>query len=260
LKNFREEITVEKIVIEGRDMGSLADGKKVFFYGGLPGEKVLVEVYKNKKDYALANLIEVIEKSEFRITPEDEEIYLSTSPFQISDYRYELLLKKEILKETFKREKVELPEGNFFTDDNIFHYRNKMEYSFYFSHEDEKLHLAFFKRGTHLKIPLTKESLAKNKITGFAFSVLDFLNERKIDGRKLKSLLIRANKDGVVKGGLYIKDEKLFEKLNSEKNICGDLEIIFSNPKSPASVITKRIEERRKFLSDEILSKDKKLL
>jgi 23S rRNA (uracil1939-C5)-methyltransferase len=225
----------------------------VFFYGGLPSEKILVEVYKNKKDYALANLVEVIEKNPNRIPPEDKEIYLSTSPFQILNYEYELFAKKSIIKEAFQKEKINLNIDRIFTDNNEFHYRNKMEYSFYFNNENNKLYLAFFMRGKHYKIPFIKESLAKNEINNFAFKVLNFLNEKKIDGRKIKSLLVRANKNGLVKGQLYLKDEKLFEELASKKYIENNLEFIFSNPNSPASIISKRINKNKQSLEDEIL-------
>jgi 23S rRNA (uracil1939-C5)-methyltransferase len=98
------------------------------------------------------------------------------------------------------------------------------------------LSLAFFRRGSHGKIPVKTESLAEPKITEKANEILGALNNLNIEGRQLKTLIVRASQDGKTLSQLYVKDEN-FPKLGDVSN----LEIIFSEPRSPASVITKRL-------------------
>jgi len=60
----------------------------------------------------------------------------------------------------------------------------------------------------------------------------------------LKTLLIRCNQKDEVIAQLYVKDLNFpkFNNIEIEKfNLIG-FEIIFSNPNSPASVITKRLQ------------------
>lgn len=251
MKPYIEELTTEKIVPEGKCLSTLNSGKKVFYYGSLPGEKVLVEVYKNKKDFCLANLIEIITPSPDREIPKDENLYISTSPFQVLKYSLELKIKENLIFESFRQNGINLKlQGDYvYTDGNEYFYRNKMEYSFYFDKDEDKLFLCFFKRGSHTKIKMLTESLAKTEITDHALHVLSLLNKLNIEGRQLKSLIVRANKEGNVLSQLYTKDESLMEFKNLES------EIIYSNPKSPASVITKRNTDGAT-LSDRLLDRE----
>jgi len=62
------EITIEKLDHQGLGLGRL-DGKAVFVAGGLPGERVSVNIIEQKKQYAKAILRKVITPSEQRIEP-----------------------------------------------------------------------------------------------------------------------------------------------------------------------------------------------
>jgi 23S rRNA (uracil1939-C5)-methyltransferase len=104
--------------------------------------------------------------------------------------------------------------------------------------------LAFFRRGTHGKIPVEGTSLADPKINEAAHAIRDILRNRDIQAFNLKTLLIRSNRNGDVAAQLYAKDE-MFDAFTEDElrdmNVSG-FELIFSNPKSPASVITKRLQ------------------
>ena len=72
--------------------------------------------------------------------------------------------------------------------------------------------------------------------------VLAVLNEMHVIGRELKTLLIRSAQDGSVAWQLYVKDEDFpADTLMSHFDADENGEVIFSNPKSPASVITRRL-------------------
>lgn len=120
------------------------------------------------------------------------------------DYDYELEQKREILLEIFRQHDLVVPEVPLVqTNGHDLFYRNKMEYSLYYSHEDEQIHLAFHGRGSHRKIPITQSSLERQEIWDQAERIVGKLNAEKADARKYQSLLLRCDKGGKVSGGLY---------------------------------------------------------
>ena len=86
--------------------------------------------------------------------------------------------------------------------------------------------------------------------------MLAILRDRKTASRDLKTLLIRANQKGEISAQLYVKDERFKPFSKEEITSLGfkNFEIIFSNPKSPASVITKKIQsQNQENLQDSVL-------
>src|SRR5687768_7309738 len=107
-----EEVTIEKLVHGGQGLGTLKNGQKIFVWNALPGETVGVRVGRKKRGFAEGFAEEIIKPSKDRIAPVDEA-YLSTSPWQIMTWAAENRYKSEILRETFSREKITLPEFGF---------------------------------------------------------------------------------------------------------------------------------------------------
>jgi tRNA/tmRNA/rRNA uracil-C5-methylase (TrmA/RlmC/RlmD family) len=64
-----EEITCHGVAHGGEAVGRLADGRAVFVAGVVPGERVRVRVVDERKRFARAELVEVLEASPDRITP-----------------------------------------------------------------------------------------------------------------------------------------------------------------------------------------------
>jgi 23S rRNA (uracil1939-C5)-methyltransferase len=244
------EVVLEKIVGGGQTLGTLEDGCKLFTWGGLPGETVKIQLTKKRSKLAEGVVTEVMKASSERIKPEDAESYLSTSPWQIMDFAAEGNYKAALIEEAFELHDIVLPgKIEVYTDNKQFEYRNKIEYSWYWNKEADQLDLCFFRRGTHGKIPVEGTSLANPQINKAAVAVRNLLR-RKADVRAymLKTLLVRCDSAGNVALQLYVKDEvfELFsdnelELLKENGGIIG-FELIFSNPKSPASVITKRLQ------------------
>ena len=63
------EIDIQKNVYGGDGLGRLGDGRVVFVSGAFAGEKVRAEITEQKKRYAKASLVEVLEPSPDRIEP-----------------------------------------------------------------------------------------------------------------------------------------------------------------------------------------------
>jgi 23S rRNA (uracil1939-C5)-methyltransferase len=239
------ELTLDKIVGGGQALGSLDYGKKAFVWGGLPGEKVHVQLTKKKSSFVEGIVTEVIEPSEERVTPVDETSYLSTSPWQIMKFESEQHYKSALIEEAFELHDIVLPNPiEVYSDGKEYGYRNKIEFSFWWDKELDQLDLAFFRRGTQGKIPVQGSSLADDVINKAAHAIRDTLRNRDIQAFPLKTLLIRCNRQGEVAAQLYVKDE-FFDALTEEEMLdfgVAGFELIFSNPKSPASVITKRLQ------------------
>lgn len=196
-------IKIEKLVPGGQGIGVAKDGKKGFFWNALPGETVIkYHITKNKSHYFEAIAEETKEHSPYRIGPKDP-CFLSTSPWQIMDYNYELTQKFELLKEQFNQFGITLKPSNVQTDHNDFYYRNKMEYSLYWDNDTNDISLAFHERGSHRKMPIKKSSIERPEILETAQKIVNELNANHEEARKYQSLLLRCNQKGEVSGGLY---------------------------------------------------------
>jgi 23S rRNA (uracil1939-C5)-methyltransferase len=251
-------VTLDKIVGGGQALGSYTDGRKLFVWGGLPGETVTVQVTKKKSSLVEGIVTSVEKASPQRVFPHDPESFLSTSPWQIMNFDAEQHYKSALIEEAFELHDIVLPAPiTVYTDGRQYEYRNKIEYSFWYDTSKEILDLAFFRRGTHGKIPIVHTSLASPEITAASKEILRVLNTHHVEGRALKTLLIRSNQKGEVAWQLYVKDEgfpaaKIANDITMPRAING--EVIYSNPKSPASIITKRLfSSTGDVLSDTVL-------
>ena len=249
-KQIFETLRLEKIVGGGQAIGTLDDGRKAFVWGGLPKELVTIRVTKKKSHFVEGIVTEIIEKSPERITPKDENSYLSTSPWQIMPMSSEQSHKALLIEEAFLLHNITLPEKiEVFSDGVEFNYRNKVELSWfgYKTDDDEKetLDLAFFKRGGKGKVVVDGTSLAHPSINKLAIEIRDLLREKPIVARQLKTLLIRSDQQGNAVWQLYIKDkiENLISDDEAKLLSAAGGEIIYSDPKSPASRITERLEK-----------------
>lgn len=185
----------------GQGIATNSDGKKIFLWNALPGEKVTeYQILKQKSHLTEAVALKFENPNPHRVLPRDEH-FLSNSPWQILDINYENSVKKQIIEELFS--KLKTPEITFEASDNEYFYRNKMEYSLYYDHETTKIHPAIHRRGSHHKIPILTSSLENPAIYRRAMEIINELNSRQEDSRKYQSLLLRCNRQGEVSGGLY---------------------------------------------------------
>lgn len=197
---------IEKFVPGGQGIATLENGKKAFVWGVLPGEDVEFETTKNKASYCEGVVTKVFKASEKRIEPKDA-CYLSTSPWQILDWDYELQSKSEIVAECFRQQHLDIKVLPCKTDGKQFYYRNKVEYALYYDHEDKQIHLAFHKRGSHGKIPISQSSIERPEIFAHASKVVAELNAKHEEARKYQSLLLRCNQAGEISGNLFVNGQ-----------------------------------------------------
>ena len=276
-----ETLTLEKIVGGGQALGTLADGRKCFVWGGLPGETVTVRITKKKSHFVEAVVEEVVSPSPDRIQPRDPDNYLSTSPWQIMPLEIEQTYKAQLIDDAFMLHNVTLPAAiDVYCNNVAYSYRNKVEFSWYsesvasravsqkksgqlhvgpglFSDDTREidadsdreelsgdtLDLAFFRRGSKGKIVVDSTSLARPEINNLARAIRDLLRRKRVAARQLKTLLVRCDQLGSCVWQLYIKDRlpEIITADEAAKLPAQGGEIIYSDPRSPASRITERL-------------------
>ena len=276
-----ETIYLDKIIGGGQALGTLADGRKCFVWGGLPGETVTVRITKKKSHFVEAVVEEVVSPSSDRIQPRDHDSYLSTSPWQIMPLEVEQTYKAKLIDDAFALHNVTLPAAiDIYCDNVAYGYRNKVEFSWYsesvvsrvisqkksgqlyvgsglFSDDIRKidadsdceessidtLDLAFFRRGSKGKIVVDGTSLARPEINNLARAIRDLLRHKRVAARQLKTLLIRCDQSGSCVWQLYVKDRlpEIITADEAAKLPAQGGEIIYSDPRSPASRITERL-------------------
>lgn len=227
-------IEIKKLVNGGQGLG-FYEGKPVFAWNVLPGETAMVEITKQKKEYLEGIAVQINNTSPERIAPKEDH-FLSCSPWQIMTYVYESHWKKEIVKETFNKiGNIELNDLNIVCNENIFGYRNKMEYGFHSEKKRGTINLAFHKRGSSELYPIDCCLLAKENINKAALNILSQLNEENANIADLKSLILRENSQGQVAASLITTNKNFrFSKNVMASNILTSFQIYYSNPKSPA--------------------------
>lgn len=246
MKERHITLTLDKIVGGGQALGTDEDGRKAFVWNGLPGETVTMRVTKKKSKLVQGVATEIHQPSTQRIEPRDPSSYLSTSPWQIMTFEAEQHYKAALIEEAFELHNIVLPGTiDIYTDAKQFEYRNKVEFSWYGDVVDgtETLDLAFFKRGSQGKVPVDGTSLAPASLNEAARIIRDILLARHVDARSLKTLLLRCDRQGNCVFQLYVKDKQL-QPLSTEDFAATGAqggEVIYSDPRSPASVITKRL-------------------
>lgn len=133
----------------GEGIGKI-DGFTVFVDGGILEDKITVEVIKVKKNYAIGKIIEIQEKSPYRITPICP-VAESCGGCQIQniDYGKQLEIKKNKVESSIAR--IGKLEGVLVHDtlgmDTPFNYRNKAQFPI--GKERGKSLIGFYKKGTH---------------------------------------------------------------------------------------------------------------
>lgn len=256
-KPILDTLTLQKIVGGGQALGQLDNGKKAFVWGGLPGETVTIEETKKKSGFVEGVVTEIIKPSLKRVQPVDSSSYLSTSPWQMMDFDTEQHYKAALIEEAFELHDIVLPNPiDVYTDGIEYGYRNKVEFSWWWTQETEQLDLAFFRRGTHGKIPVEGTALARNEINQAAIALRNLLRSQHHEARSLKTVIIRSSQAAEVIMQLYVKDEDfaLFNENDLAQLGVRGFELIYSNPKSPASVITRRLQSWGKTtLTDTVL-------
>ncbi|MDK1028435.1 MAG: class I SAM-dependent RNA methyltransferase [Anaerolineae bacterium] len=125
------ELKLDKLTYGGDALGRLEDGRAVFVPYGLPGEQVRVRLVQEKKNYARAELLEVINPSQDRISAKCKHYgECGGCHYQHLSYNAQLKAKTEILRDQLQRiGKIENPPVNpMVACPNPWNYRSHMQF------------------------------------------------------------------------------------------------------------------------------------
>lgn len=238
------KVIIEKIVFGGQAMAR-HDGRVYFIWGALPGEEVEIEVYKNKKTYSEARLLNVLKPSPDRVE-HVEKHYLSCSPWQTMSYNLELEWKRRLYQDVFNFVDSELINNIEIESDinSQYGYRNKIEYSFV--EDSDIFYPAFFMRGTKAKHKINYCKLASSAINETATGIVDWINQEDLILRNLKSAIIRSNLEGQTIAAMFIQDEINDLKLPELPDFNCGWQLYFSTHKIRSAVPTSLLAQSGK--------------
>lgn len=213
VKGSELQLRIEDLSSEGKGVSRTGEGFVIFSSGTLPGDLATVKIRKKKSSYAEAELVELIESSPFRVQAKCSHFGVCGG-CRIQDLAYSRQLehKTGVVRNAIQRiggfENVHVPEA--LASPEIFHYRNKMEFSFSDDvwRDDpsvlsgKRFALGLHVPGFHSKIVDIDEcylqSEISNRILGFT---RQFFLERSIDSYTTKThtgllrfLIIRQSK------------------------------------------------------------------
>jgi len=142
------ELLIDKLVQGGDGLATL-DGMKVFVPFSAPQERVRARIVTRKRDYAVAEIEEVLEPSPLRIAAPCPYFGMCGGcQLQHINYQGQLVVKKLYVNEALQRiGQVFVPVRNVTTEAEPWHYRNKTQYPV--GSTGNGMAIGFFKRGTH---------------------------------------------------------------------------------------------------------------
>jgi 23S rRNA (uracil1939-C5)-methyltransferase len=159
------DITLTTLTYGGDAMGRLEDGRAVFVPFGLPGERVRVRLTEEKRSFARAELVDVLEASPQRITPRCIHFGLCGGcHYQNLPYEEQGRAKKEILRDQLVRiGRVENPPVQDMVESpSAWNYRNHVQF-----HLTEGGRLGYMTAGVPKVFAISECHLPEGSINSF---------------------------------------------------------------------------------------------
>lgn len=125
------ELEIDSAAYKGKGIGKI-NGLAVFVPNTAPGDRVKARIIKKKKNYLEGKLLEVLEEGPNRITPRCQHARnCGGCNWQHVSYEHQLEFKQEQVQDHMHRigDLTHLEVNKTIGCNDIFYYRNKMEYS-----------------------------------------------------------------------------------------------------------------------------------
>jgi len=167
------ELEISDLAYGGTSVAKV-DGYVVLVYGGIPGDVVKVEITKKKSNYAEAKVLQIVKESNLRTKPRCSHFgFCGGCTWQNLKYEEQLRFKTKQVKESLRHIAgfADPPVQDALGSDQIFYYRNKMEYAFS-PHPEKKLILGLHPRKRFDLVFDLKECFLQSKV---ANKIVDFV-------------------------------------------------------------------------------------
>ena len=143
-------VKIEKLSNLGLGIAKV-DGFVIFVSNTCPGDVAKVKISKKNKNYANAELIEVVEPSSDRVEPFCKmQKICGACQLQFIDYNAQLKFKKQILQDTMKSiYGSDIKIHDIISSSLIKEYRHKIQYPIGQTKESKRILAGYYKTGTH---------------------------------------------------------------------------------------------------------------
>jgi len=130
-KGLQAQVEITDVAFGGRGLARL-DGMAVFVDQTVPGDHVIIRIFRKKKNYAEARVIDLIQSSPFRIiAPCEYSGFCGGCKWQFIKYEQQLLYKRQHVLDSLEHIGGirDVTVHDTIPSKLIFGYRNKMEFS-----------------------------------------------------------------------------------------------------------------------------------
>ncbi len=128
-----EDLLITDVAAEGNALGRTKDDMVVFVPFAAPGDVVDVQIEKKRSSYAIGRVERLVKAGDVRVAPRCEHFTVCGGcRWQHLPYEFQLQCKQRQVKDALERiARIPLPEiSPILGSENIWEYRNKMEYTF----------------------------------------------------------------------------------------------------------------------------------
>ena len=199
------------------------DGLVVFVENACPQDKVLAKITKSNKNWANAEIIEVLEKSPHRVEP-----FCAMSKvcggcqLQFIDYDYQLELKKEIIEDAMKTiANLDVEIKNPIPSPENLHYRHKVQYPIAQTKVSRRILAGYYKPKSHdivnikhcpIQPEICDEIIEFIRSSAFDYAISGYNEKRHVGDLRHVVLRISKATDKVLVT-LVVNSTTVFEKL-----------------------------------------------
>lgn len=203
---------IDTLTNQGHGLGRV-EGWVVMTRFALPGEKVRVKIFKNHKNFSEADLVEILEVSEDRVTAKCP-LYGACGGCQyqhLSD-EAQLYWKKIQVQEVFERlTRTSVTVSETIGSPKTFGYRSKLTPHYRPERNQEFMPLGFLKMDSRSLIDIPQCPIASDAINKALPKAREELQERKSTIRREGTLLFRDTEEGVIQDPKKIVTQKVGE-------------------------------------------------
>lgn len=270
--NEEIEVNIDKLSNLGFGIAKL-DGFVIFVENACPGDVLKVKIIKMSKNYANAQIVEIVKASEHRVEPFCAmHKVCGGCQLQFIDYDYQLKLKKEIIEDALRsiggldvevKDPIKSPEN--------LHYRHKVQYPISQTKVSKRILAGYYKPKSHEIVnikhcPIQPEICDKIiefvRDSAFDYGISGF-DEKKHAG-DLRHVVLRVSKaTDKVLVVLVVNSTKIFDRLaDFAKNIYENFKEVSGvcvnyNSKKTNVIMgeTTELIEGKDFIKERILDK-----
>lgn len=144
------DVTIDSLAYGGDGVGKV-DGFTVFVEDSAPGDVLKVKITQKKKNYARAEISEILEPSEIRVKPKCEMIkQCGGCNWQHIEYGEQLKAKRQMIEDNLRRiGGVDAPVRDVLPSDNNYNYRCKVQNPVQQGNKSTDLKIGYYKKSSH---------------------------------------------------------------------------------------------------------------